>query len=122
MRSASAGRPKPPEPRSHIALWAAIAASLVILAALDFIFFPTPSLPIGTADAAQILAAHPAKPLYLRFRPDPNIPPLNIIVIVFPTANQQSATFNRITAFLLRAGMPHNLKSTISFLESLIPF
>ncbi len=108
MRSASAGRPKPPEPRSHIALWAAIAASLVILAALDFIFFPTPSLPIGTADAAQILAAHPAKPLYLRFRPDPNIPPLNIIVIVFPTANQQSATFNRITAFLLRAGIPHD--------------
>jgi len=97
------GRPKPPEPRNRIVLWAAIAASLVILAGIDFIFFPPPSLPIATEDAAQILAAHPAKPLYFRFRPDPSI-----VVIAFPTANQQSATFNRITALLLRAGTPHD--------------
>jgi hypothetical protein len=94
---------RPPEPKSHIAVWAAIAASLVIFAVLDFVFFPPPTLKIRTASTSEILAAHPAQKLFFRFAPDPNI-----VIIDFPSSREQAATLDRATAFLMRQGIPHD--------------
>lgn len=106
---------RPPEPKSRIGLWAAIAASLVVLAVLDFAFFPPPTLKIRTATAAEILAAPAAQKLFFRFRPEPKI-----VVIDFPSAHDEAATLDRATAFLMRQGVPHGRVLTNAELASVL--
>lgn len=96
-------RQRPSDPGNRILWWGAASLVLLILSGVYFIFDTPPSFPLRTADAAEILAAHPARLLFFRFRPDPDV-----IVLDFPSLREQGRMLNRITALIEKEGMPRD--------------
>jgi hypothetical protein len=75
----------------------------------------TPALPIGFADEAAILA-DPAEHLTLfRFAADPRV-----VVLDFPSLEQQGRMFNRVAALTEKAGLPRDRVLTDDELDAAI--